>query len=447
MRLSLQSYFDVGASYGLGDDIFRGPGAAALVPDIAQIGIRNPLGMGIVCPVDERILAAWRTAAEQKVDVPEMELGYPDAKDNADEQFIEFKQQLKQLIRAIPIARAELTVYAIGTVFVRLDFGAGLPLEFLKGFGRCFEYAAYLDRISHALHRAARETINEATGGQSTSIKKLSRRPGPKIEEDERGNRESKLFSGFTHVIMCIDEDDDVEAVKQTMNPPPLGAHETSYLPLRFEYHGTLFFDWASCVLEPRSFDDPDESPEVQIQRMLQCIQIAHTFYGTCEAFQNLFLHETLRQTEGYVKGQPLGRDPKELNRLRTLALAVVSLTSYTSVAIAEEDQKYFAAWERLAKIEDQHRLIQERCEILHNVQVAETQSDEARRQNLLNRVVLFLTGFTFLSVFGDSYAFLEREDKWLPLLIHRTVVLGSLVVLIVLVISAFVRWSSWKRS
>lgn len=447
MRLSLQSYFDVGASYGLGDDIFRGPEGEALVPDITQIGIRNPLGMGIVCPVYERILELWRAAAEQKVDVPEMELGYFGVQDNADPQFIEFKQQLKQHIREHPIALAELTVYAIGTVFARLDFAAGLPLEFLKGFGRCFEYAAYLEHVSGALHGAAREMINAATGGQSTSIKNLSRRPDPKTEKDDRGNRESKLFSGFTHVIMCIDENDDVEAVKQTMNPPPLGAQETTYLPLRFEYHGTLSFDWASCVLEPRSFDDPDEPPAVKIQRMLQCIQIAHTFYGTCEAFQNLFLHETLRQTEGYIKGQPLGRDPKELNRLRTLALAVVSLTSYTSVAIAEEDQNYFAAFERLAKIGEQHRLIQERCEILHNVQVAETQSDEARRQNLLNRVVLFLTGFTFLSVFGDSYGFLEKEDKWLPLLIHRTVVLGSVVVLIVVVISALLKLSSRKKS
>jgi len=104
----------VGASYGLGDDIFRVPEGDALVPDIAQIGIRNPLGMGIVCPIDERILQSWRAAAEEKVDVPEMELAYPGAQDNGDEQFIEFKQQLKGFIRAIPIAHAELTVYAIG---------------------------------------------------------------------------------------------------------------------------------------------------------------------------------------------------------------------------------------------------------------------------------------------------------------------------------------------
>src|ERR1044071_633767 len=255
MRLSLQSYFDVGASYGLGDDIFRGPGGEALVPDIAQIGIRNPLGMGLVCPVDDRTLQLWRAAAERKVDVPEMELAYNGAQDAP---FIEFKQQLKRYIREHPITHAKLTVYAIGTVFVRLDFGAGLTLEFLKGFGRCFEYAAYLEDVSRALRRAARETINEATGGQSTSIKKLSNRPDPRIEVDDRGNRESKLFSGFTHVVMCIDEDDDVEAVKQTMNPPPSGK-QTTYLPIRFEYHGTLFFDWASCVLEPRSYDDPDE--------------------------------------------------------------------------------------------------------------------------------------------------------------------------------------------
>jgi hypothetical protein len=47
MRLSLQSYFDVGVSFGLGDAAFRAT-PAMMVPDILAIGIRNPLGEGIV---------------------------------------------------------------------------------------------------------------------------------------------------------------------------------------------------------------------------------------------------------------------------------------------------------------------------------------------------------------------------------------------------------------
>jgi hypothetical protein len=267
--------------------------------------------------------------------------------------------------------------------------------------------------------------MESAIRGQNSGIQELSRRPDPAIEIDEHGNSESDLlYAGFTYVALCVDEGDKVETVKQKLLPPVPGAPQRQYEVLSFEFHGTLHFDWASCILVARSFDDPSEDPMTQIQRMLYCIQIAHSYLGTCVAFEDLFFHETLRQADGYVKGIPGGRDPRELNRLRTLALAVVSLTSYAAITATEEDQSYFDCYERHAKIRERHQIIQDRCEILLNVQVAETQSEEAKRQQLLNGVVLFLTAFTFLSVFADSYTFLQEGEHWLPHLLHRVVVL-----------------------
>jgi hypothetical protein len=456
MKMSLQSYFDLGASYGLGDDIFRrssatsGPDASATVLDIPAIGIRNPLGLGVVCQLDNQhaeIMNEWRAAAVRKVDMPEMELGYDDDPNSSGQieeiRFSDFKEQLKGHIHEHGIEGCTLTVYAIGTVFLRLDFASGLPIEFLRGFTRCFEYAAYEEHTSQGLLRVARQTMESAIRGQNSGIQELSRRPDPAIEIDEHGNSESDLlYAGFTYVALCVDEGDKVETVKQKLLPPVPGAPQRQYEVLSFEFHGTLHFDWASCILVARSFDDPSEDPMTQIQRMLYCIQIAHSYLGTCVAFEDLFFHETLRQADGYVKGIPGGRDPRELNRLRTLALAVVSLTSYAAITATEEDQSYFDCYERHAKIRERHQIIQDRCEILLNVQVAETQSEEAKRQQLLNGVVLFLTAFTFLSVFADSYTFLQEGEHWLPHLLHRVVVLGSVLVLLV--------WATWailKRS
>jgi hypothetical protein len=92
--------------------------------------------------------------------------------------------------------------------------------------------------------------------------------------------------------------------------------------------------------------------------------------------------------------------------------------------------------------LQSYYQVIQERCEILHNVQVAKTQAEKASGQQLLNGVVLFLTAFTFLSVFAGSYTFLEGSEHWLPPLLHRLVVLGSLAVLIVSSV-----WLVFKRS
>jgi hypothetical protein len=89
-------------------------------------------------------------------------------------------------------------------------------------------------------------------------------------------------------------------------------------------------------VIEPQSYDKPEESPAKQMRRMLTCIEIAHTLHGAADAFQNLFLHETLVEAEGFIRGQPGGLNHIELNRLRTLALAVISLTKFETITQTE---------------------------------------------------------------------------------------------------------------
>jgi hypothetical protein len=82
MEYSLQAYFDIGVSLGLGDDVFVRSASHVNVPDILKIGIRNPLGLGIQYRVDENnpeVIAEWRRYARSKLDDPEMELGYDDS--------------------------------------------------------------------------------------------------------------------------------------------------------------------------------------------------------------------------------------------------------------------------------------------------------------------------------------------------------------------------------
>lgn len=118
-----------------------------------------------------------------------------------------------------------------------------------------------------------------------------------------------------------------------------------------FEYHGKLYFGWADCVLLARDLQDKEETPEEQILRMEECIKIAHVFLGICESFEQLMLTKIYDQVGGYLKGTGITGDARDLNRLRTLALAVVSLTNYKPVAAAEEDQRYFELFEKYARV------------------------------------------------------------------------------------------------
>ena len=116
------------------------------------------------------------------------------------------------------------------------------------------------------------------------------------------------------------------------------------------------------------------------------------------------------QQVAGYVSGTALGRGPEELNRLRTLALAVVNVTQFNLVAQADEDRAYFAKFAAASDIDTHHRLIQDACELLHNVQLAQRQHEDARRQKLLNAVVLLLTSLTLVSVTVDGYSFIAGD-------------------------------------
>jgi hypothetical protein len=246
---------------------------------------------------------------------------------------------------------------------------------------------------------------------------------------------------------MCIDKDDDVEEIKRIVLPTKHDTGEPDSEPIFFEYHGVLHFSWAACVLEPRSFDDPDESPEQQIQRMLLCIQIAHSFHGACDALQSLSIYETIRQADGYVKGIPSGRDHIELNRLRTLALAVVSLTKFGSVAVAEEDQAYFAAYDKKAKLGELHDGISQRLEVLLNVQQFEAAEEQTGRELFLNTVALFLTGFALLGVLTDMYGFATESGDLPAIDVIRLEILTATIVLVLLVLLLLRKRIARRRS
>jgi hypothetical protein len=442
MRLSLQSYFDLGHSLGLGDEAFRsrtGP-----VPDIRSIGIRNPLGEGVVCDLKAfapDIVAMWREKAKEKVIDPDTELGYVHANNTApgenDKAFGRFKNDLIVLLDNHPIERCELTLYAIGTVFVRLDLASGIPIKFMHACRECYEYAAYLVDVSGALQGiAVRTAKREQQEQDQQSLKELSRRSSMEIQRDARGYQQATLFTAFTCVALCVDRDDDIAGILEQFN-----ENEADHLQtLNFAYHGKLHFGWSACVLEPRTIGSTPEAAFVEIARMLECIQIAHVFLGTCQAFEKLFSQETRQQTERYVKGRT-GRKWRDLNRLRTLALAVVDLTNYGSVTMADEDQAFFKYWEQHAHIESRQSRIQEQCELLYNVQDAEADNERANRDWLLNRIILLLTILTSITVLTDSYQFVHYEQGWLAFWPHRLAILVSMLAALSVVFAILLRY------
>jgi hypothetical protein len=435
VRPALVSYFDLGTSFGLGDRVFD-PALVAPIADLGMVGLVNPLGAGLridLVASAPQAVAGWRQAASAQVTRPEMETGWSAATGVSRDAF---DRELRRYTMEHPIGRCELTVYGIGTVYLCLEFGPDVDLRYVAGLLACFEFAAYTPPVSGALFEIALGHASRAVGSRQRGLVELSRRTPSTPRRDARGYEESELMHSFTAVLLCIDDGDAVHVPELAAAWQVAGPQNT----IEFEYHGRLRFGWAACLLEPRYYpadaaDGRHDSPREQIGRMLACVEIAHVFLGTCEAYTRLFQDEIQHQVGGYVDQASGGRDPEELNRLRTLALAVVNLTQFTLVAQAEEDRAYFARFAALSNIEMHHKLIQDAGEMLHNVQVAERQHQETRRQNLLNSIVLLLTSLTLVSVTVDAYNFVREEQPLIADRIARAEALAEFVLAIALLI------------
>ena len=436
MRAGLVGYFDIGESYGLSDDVFpkdqREP-----EPDIGLVGINFPLGQGIGTDLltdEPETVEAWRRAAVAQIARPELELSWSEDLDLTHE---EYDAALRELLLHHRVLRARLRIHAVGTVYAELQLGPGVPLLYLEDVLGCLEYAAYTPVVADGLLEAAQRRVGRALGPRRTGLVELSQRDLPAEVRDAKGYVERPLFTSFTHVVACVDpgDEDEVGAVTELLDLEDEDIIE-------FELHGRLHYGWAACVLEARRLygwenarQGPRESPEEQVMRMEADIHVAHIFLGTSEAFTRLFVSEIHEQVGGYIAKRAAGRTPQELNRLRTLALAVVNLTDFAQVAPSEEDQAYFRRFDASAELGRKHEAIQQATEVLYSVQVAETQVQDARRQRMLNIIVLLLTSLTIISVTADAYDFIRAEDLLIERRIERTRLLAEFVVGLVLIV------------
>jgi hypothetical protein len=436
MQLAMISYFDVGESYGLGDGVFD---KKRLSPgyDIGDVGIANPLGRGVLVDLQRGhpgLVQDWRAAAVEQIARREMETGFDPGLGLSR---AEFDKRLEAVISEHPLTRCDLTIYAVGITLVCLAFGSNVPVEFMRGLGRCFEYAAYTPRIARPLFELARSEARAAvTELARNGLVALTRREEPRETTDATGYTESSLLTGtgFTSVVLGVDVGDQ-EQVSRVMRLMDMDEQAPT---VDFEFHGTLRFGWATCLLQARNLDrwrgvagDMDETPQQAIGRMQACIEIAHTFLGTCEAFHQLFRAEMDAQIRRFASAEASGRTPQALNRLRTLALAVVSVTNFDLVTPTQEDRTYFRLFDEEAKIGQRQQFIQEACQILYNVQEAEVQGEQAKRDRILGYILGGLTSLTVISVSVDAYNFIREDQPFIQERLQRIQLLLEFLLLL----------------
>jgi hypothetical protein len=166
---------------------------------------------------------------------------------------------------------------------------------------------------------------------------------------------------------------------------------------------------------------------------MLECIRIAHTSLGICEALLRLTQDETNAQVEQYVSRDRKARSVEDLNQLRTFALAVVNLTKTIRVTQTGEDRSYFERFAADAHLDQMQQSIVDAVEVLFNVQTAAAETHQARREQILNGVVIALASLTLISVSVDAYNFVREDQSLIADRLERTLLLGEFVLALAL--------------
>lgn len=196
MRPVLVSYFDIGCSYGLGDEVFQ-PKELNAPPSVQQVGIRNPFGAGIGCDLvnnNKKLLKDWRKCARKLSTQNDSEIDWTEEVGVSEE---DFRKTLTRLIEEHSITCCKITIFAVGTALIWLEFDSGIPVEYLNGFSHCFEFAAYTEDISKKLRGVAQRRVDEAIREKGTAIVEISKRPEPRVETDSDGYKELRLFTSL----------------------------------------------------------------------------------------------------------------------------------------------------------------------------------------------------------------------------------------------------------
>jgi hypothetical protein len=437
MRAGLASYFDLGNSYGITDRVFAkdrldSPASTSMV------GISNPLGRGVTVDLvaeSPNVIEAWRREAHAQLDRPELEPGWrPGWRDLPRERF---DARVREVITGHPV-RCLLTLYALGIGYVRFEVSQTMDPRLVDGVLTCFEYAAYRPTVASPILVAAQSHVERCLEGQHDKFRELTARPAASPQRDAEGYEEIAIFPAFTHIVRCVGEE-SAKQIKQlrALLLPASGAPE-SPTEIPFEYHGTITYTWATCLVASRNA--PQQPIEEEMARIEECFRIAHVSVGICEALLRMFEDEIARQVESLIVGPHAGRDAEALNKLRALALAVVSMTNLGRVTQSDEDRRYFEAFTTSAQMEYTQQRLTESVEVLYSVQEAEVQHDQTRRESLLNGVVILLASLTLVSVSVDAYNYLgTQEDPLIQQQLRRVQLLLGFVGVLTLLAASFV--------
>jgi hypothetical protein len=167
------TYFDLGESLGLGDTAFLKEKLNPR-PDIGRVPVRSPLGWGTTTTVPDSIIEKWRMEALTQMSRHDaVDVGWTGPRRKRPQ----FDLELSTCVKGHGVDFCKITIFAVGTAYVHLQFKPGVPVEYAEGLLKCFEFAAYTKEISTLIADVAHDhACAAALSKESIPLRTLTKR-------------------------------------------------------------------------------------------------------------------------------------------------------------------------------------------------------------------------------------------------------------------------------
>jgi hypothetical protein len=422
MKLVISSYFDLGYSLGFTDDVFD---QKRNLKKSKELGITNPLGNFLLIDLanDEELLNLWKVKTHE-------ELGKEQSLQDYGLNSFEHREELTALLNDPPLSKVEVYLCSLGIgIFYIEVLNDAIPVHLIRAFYHFMEWGAYDPEFGQELNK---RVSKEVEGIATPEFKKLTTRGNDNRQNEDKAEKEG-IFPSFNLTIPCFKKE-EAEITKSRF------PTKTTFTELKFDYHGSLHFNWAVQILEPRENENASiDDIEKEFSRLIENIIICESFLAICQFMHQFFNAKIAEQLNTYSKEEITFNNMEETLALKHLGLYIANICQYRLVAEAEEDQTFFEEWEKYAKIKPMQELINQQCQKMYEFQNdikirldEKKEKEEKEKEKKIKRILFSLTVLTFISVVKDFYDFVYctsspsasfQPGKFWPMLILLGVV------------------------
>jgi len=241
----------------------------------------------------------------------------------------------------------------------------------------------------------------------------------------------------FSHIFVCKENEVDteilLEQIKQMNN---LKISEQLYWEYDYLYWGYVDSLLITTV--------PKQSEKIAI---IYLIQILNLYQQIALSFEKFIAEKLVVLTKKKIQNNVTIDDIAEINQQKTFLTAILNIGNYSATSsIHVTDMQFFEYFESFHKLTSKQEKLLATFEIFANIQSDFVNIEQAKRDNILNRTLFFLTALTIISVLAAIITTTDYSNNTISNRYIRFVIIVVIPLIFIIGFNFFIKKKIKKR-